>query len=142
MSEDETGLADRVIRTGEDEIALRFTSRERAIIGALLQDLEAVLPAPPADDDADDIAEDDVAGDDTADDLADDAAPDPDVAVRARLYPTAIPDDERADASFRRLVHADLEAGRRERLAVVVATLDARTIDEWEEFLGHHLGDR
>ena len=50
--------------------------------------------------------------------------------IRARLYPSAAPEDPQADASYRRLVHEDLEAGRRARIAVVEATLDARSLDD------------
>jgi hypothetical protein len=54
-------------------------------------------------------------------------APDP---VRARLYPPAFPDDPEAEAAFRDLVRADLEDGRRDRVAVVDETLGATSLDE------------
>ena len=140
MTEDEAGLHDRVVRTGEDEIALRLTVRERAILRALVGDLEAVVGAPALTGDEDWFDEIDADGADVPDvpDVdgaeveADDDGdpPDPDAAVRARLYPSAIPDDERADASFRRLVQRDLEGDRRARLAVVEATLNADTLDD------------
>jgi hypothetical protein len=105
MTDDEAGLADRVVRTGDDEIALRLTAAERSILEGLLEDLDAAIAAP-----------------------APDGPPaDP---VRRRLYPSAVPHDELADASFRRLVQADIEAGRRDRLGVVRATLDSATIDD------------
>ncbi len=47
-----------------------------------------------------------------------------------RLYPPAFPDDAAAEAAFRDLVRADLEDGRRDRLALVEATLHARSLDD------------
>ena len=122
MTEDDAGLAERVVRTGENEIELRLTAREQSILAALLDDLETVLTPPPTLGHRDDAAtepEHDVPLDRDLDD-----------AVRARLYPSAAPHDERIDASFRRLVQADLESGRRARLAIVRATLGADTIDD------------
>ena len=55
------------------------------------------------------------------------AVPDP---LLARLYPPAFPDDPEAEAAFQDLVRADLEADRRDRVAVVDETLGARSLDE------------
>lgn len=156
MSEDEPLLPDRVARSAEGTIGLRLTPREREILRALLGDLRSLVAAPPLPEDweggwpAEDGPEDEPFADEAGgpdatgaevgrrdagerrrargdNPAADD---DPDADIRARLYPEAAPDDPRADASYRRLVHADLEAGRRERIAVVEATLEARTIDD------------
>ena len=151
-----TELADRVYRTADGSIALRLVEREREILRALVDDLAHVVGAPPlpadpwdADGrrsgrDADDwpvdpapVAEGQEVssvgeqGDLAADDGVDTAIDDIDSAdIMARLYPSAAPEDPRADASYRRLVHEDLEAGRRARIAVVEATLDSRSLDD------------
>jgi hypothetical protein len=152
MSEDEPLLADRVTRTADGAISLRLVAREREILRALLEDLSLVIGAPPLPAEAwdadgrwvtgeagpsvdadEDHASDDQASDDDDIDIAD---------IRARLYPSAAPEDPRADASYRRLVHEDLEAGRRARLAIVEATLDAPFIDdEQAEAWLHTLND-
>lgn len=147
MTREEPPLADRVVRTADGGIALRLVDREREILRALLVDLAIVVAAPPFPDDEwdDDPWRSETAaaalGDPGVDDVVPGGAPEEDAPgeelfdetlddIRARLYPSAVPDNPRADASYRRLVHADLEAGRRERLAVVEATLDARSLDD------------
>ena len=159
MSDEEEPLtADRVVRRADGSIALRLVQREREILRALVDDLALVVGAPPlptepwdadgrrtagdSDDWPDDpavaaedalatgiVGQDDPAADTDADD-ADDADDIDGADIRARLYPSAAPEDPRADASYRRLVHEDLEAGRRARIAVVEATLDARSLDD------------
>ena len=151
MSEEEPLLADRVVRMPDGTIALRLVEREREILRALVEDLSLVvgappLPAEPWDADGRTIAApnglDDTAGalpgdepgedeGDEGDEDDDEGVDDLDVAdIRARLYPSAAPEDPRADTAYRRLVHEDLEAGRRARIAVVEATLDAQAIDD------------
>jgi hypothetical protein len=167
MSEEEPLLADRVARLPDGGIALRLVEREREILRALLADLSLVVGAPPlptepwdadgrrvagADEWPDDpdravepAADTDPAADDAGDagDTADDDLDDLDIAdIRARLYPSAAPEDPRADEAYRRLVHEDLEAGRRARIAIVEATLDAQLIDdEQAEAWLHTLND-
>ncbi len=147
MSEEEPPLADRIARDEDGSIALRLADREREILRALVDDLAHVVGAPPlpvepwdADgrlpDDPDDLA----GAADAIDAIVEHAGVDPDEAddgddiatadIRARLYPSAAPEDPHADATYRRLVHEDLEAGRRARIAVVLATLDARSLDD------------
>ena len=48
----------------------------------------------------------------------------------ARLYPDVRPDDPAWSAGFRDLVRGDLDDARREHIATVEASLDARTIDD------------
>ena len=48
----------------------------------------------------------------------------------ARLYPPAFPDDPEAEAAYADLVLADLVDTRRERVAIVEATLDAEALDD------------
>ena len=50
--------------------------------------------------------------------------------VIARLYPDVRPDDPAWSAGFRDLVRGDLDDARREHIAAVEASLDARTIDD------------
>lgn len=158
MSDEEEPLAaDRVVRRADGSIALRLVEREREILRALVEDLAHVVSAPPlpaepwdadgrrsaagAEDWPGDpavAAEDALAsgiahpGDAAAADDGDEPdGDDIDTAdIRARLYPSAAPEDPHADASYRRLVHEDLEAGRRARISVVEATLDARSLDD------------
>lgn len=90
-----------VERTADGRFALRLDPGERRVLGSLVDQLGAV----------------------TAD------GPDLDDPAFARLYPTVMPDDPVRSAAFAGLVHADLEAGRREALETVAATLDATSID-------------
>jgi hypothetical protein len=107
-------LPPRVARLSDGRIAFLLSPQERVIVGGYLAGLTDRV-APPLDDLAD---EDD----------------DPVVAERdpvlARLYPDAIPGDAPASASFRDLVIRDLADLRLARLATVVETIDATTIDD------------
>ena len=122
-----------VVRLPDGAILLRMTPNERAILRALVDDLRAIVgdetPTPgmwDADDAPTAEAPDgDAAGDrETSGDLA---HADP---VIARLYPDVRPDDPDWSAGFRDLVRGDLDDGRREQIATVVSSLDARTIDD------------
>jgi hypothetical protein len=50
--------------------------------------------------------------------------------VAVRLRPPAFPDDPAAEADYRSLVGAELDAGRRSRIATVQATLGAAELDD------------
>lgn len=122
----------RVVRTGDGRILLRLGAPERAILAGLVGELRGAVAAPGArgTDAAAPVAA--PATDPAAPALpgapaTDPAAPNP---VFNRLYPPAFPDDPAAEAAFRDLVRADLEDGRRDRLALVEATLDARSLDD------------
>jgi hypothetical protein len=123
-----------VVRLPDGAILLRMTPNERAILRALVDDLRTIVgdetptpglweaddppPAPGPDGDA--------AGDGEGDPSAW-AETDP---VLARLYPDVRPDDPAWSAGFRDLVRGDLDDARREHIAAVEASLDARTIDD------------
>ena len=123
-----------VVRLPDGAILLRMTPNERAILRALVDDLRTIVgdetptpglweaddppPAPKPDADA--------AGDGEGDPSAW-AETDP---VLARLYPDVRPDDPAWSAGFRDLVRGDLDDARREHIAAVEASLDARTIDD------------
>ena len=123
-----------VVRLPDGAILLRMTPNERAILRALVDDLRTIVgdetptpglweaddppPAPGSDADA--------AGDGEGDPSAW-AETDP---VLARLYPDVRPDDPAWSAGFRDLVRGDLDDARREHIAAVEASLDARTIDD------------
>ncbi len=107
-------LPPRVARLSDGRIAFLLSPQERVIVGGYLAGLTDRL-APPLEDLADE--DDDV------------PAPERD-AVLARLYPDAIPSDPSASASFRDLVIRDLVDARLARLATVVETIDATTIDD------------
>ena len=92
-----------VVRVGRERFDLQLEAHERRILGSLVAELRGEL--------------DDPAG----------MAPG---GALARLYPPAFPDDPAASAEFADLVHADLADTRRERVAVVEATLDAPSLDE------------
>jgi hypothetical protein len=109
----------RVVRTGDGRILLRLGAPERAILAGLVGELRGAVAAPVADGGA--------PGADGGAPARDPASPTP---VFDRLYPPAFPDDPAAEAAFRDLVRADLEDGRRNRLALVEATLDARSLDD------------
>jgi hypothetical protein len=140
-----------VFRSDDGSIALRLAGRERDVLRTLLGDLELLVGAPSLpeepwdadervvasaapDADADPVASAGDASDPDGATPGDDADPDADdlelADIRARLYPSAAPENPRADESYRRLVHADLEEGRRRRIAVVVETLGARQLDD------------
>jgi Domain of unknown function (DUF2017) len=124
-----------VVRLPDGSILLRMTPNERAILRALVDDLRAIVgdetptpglweadDTPPAE-----VPDGDAAGD--GEPSSDWARADP---VIARLYPDVRPDDPAWSAGFRDLVRGDLDDGRREQIATVVLTLDARTIDDVE----------
>lgn len=109
-----TALPPRVARLSDGRIAFLLSPQERVIVGGYLAGLTDRV-APPLDDPADE------------DDDAAVAERDP---VLARLYPDAIPADPSASAAFRDLVIRDLADLRLARLATVVETIDATTIDD------------
>ncbi|HYO44178.1 MAG TPA: DUF2017 family protein [Candidatus Limnocylindrales bacterium] len=92
-----------VSRTGRDQLELRLEAHERRILGSLVAELRGEL--------------DDPAGVVSG-------------GVLSRLYPPAFPDDPVASADYADLVHADLAQIRRDRVAVVEATIDAASLDE------------
>jgi hypothetical protein len=133
-------MRDSVVRLPDGTIGLRLVERERSILRALLGDLREIVgeeAAPPGLVELDDEGEDVDADEGGA--AADDAGADPDDAepvdvltdpVLIRLYPDARPDDPAWSARFRDMIRSDLDDARRENLAVVEDTLDARSIDD------------
>jgi hypothetical protein len=133
-------MRDSVVRLPDGTIGLRLVERERSILRALLGDLREIVgeeAAPPGLIELDDEGEDVDADEGGA--AADDAGADPDDAepvdvltdpVLIRLYPDARPDDPAWSARFRDMIRSDLDDARRENLAVVEDTLDARSIDD------------
>ncbi len=120
-----------VVRLPDGAILLRLTPNERAILRALVDDLRSIVgdetPTPglwEADDPPAEAAPDAAADDEGAFD-AEPADP-----VLARLYPDVRPDDPAWSAGFRDLVRGDLDDARRQHIASVEASLDARTIDD------------
>ena len=123
-----------VVRLPDGAILLRMTPNERAILRALVDDLRAIVgdetptpglweaddPPPPAGPDADATGDGDAGGSHPVE-------RDP---VIARLYPDVRPDDPDWSDGFRDLVRGDLDDARREHIATVEASLDARTIDD------------
>jgi len=135
-------MRDSVVRLPDGTIGLRLVERERSILRALLGDLREIVGEeadPPGLTELDETGEDEdtdagaaTADEDDADDEPDDAEPvevltDP---VLIRLYPDARPDDPAWSARFRDMIRGDLDDARRENLAVVEDTLDARSIDD------------
>ena len=137
-------MRDSVVRLPDGTIGLRLVERERSILRALLGDLREIIGEeadPPGLTELDETGEDEdedadageaTADEDDADDEPDDAEPvevltDP---VLIRLYPDARPDDPAWSARFRDMICGDLDDARRENLAVVEDTLDARSIDD------------
>ena len=125
-----------VVRLPDGAILLRMTPNERAILRALVGDLRAIVgdetptPGLREADDPPPAAGPDAGGasdGDTTDATSDWADADP---VIARLYPDVRPDDPAWSAGFRDLVRGDLDDARREHIATVEASLDARTIDD------------
>jgi hypothetical protein len=122
-----------VVRLPDGAILLRMTPNERAILRALVDDLRVIVgdetPTPglwEADDPPPAVGPvTEEAGDRDA--AGDRAGADP---VIARLYPAVRPDDPAWSAGFRDLVRGDLDDARREHIAAVEASLDARTIDD------------
>src|SRR5688572_19637352 len=110
-----------------------MTPNERAILRALVDDLRVIVgdetPTPglwEADDPPPAVRQG-VDGARDGDAAGDRAPADP---VIARLYPDVRPDDPAWSAGFRDLVRGDLDDARREHIAAVEASLDARTIDD------------
>ena len=98
-----TELGPPVRRAGPGRVVLRLDPHERRILASLVAELRAEL------DDPESAA--------TGGSLA-------------RLYPPAFPDDPDAEAAYADLVLADLVDTRRDRVAVVEATLDAQDLDD------------
>jgi hypothetical protein len=127
-----------VVRLPDGAILLRMTPNERAILRALVGDLRAIVgdetptpglweaedPRPAAGPDAGGVGD---GATDTTDTTARWAQADP---VIARLYPDVRPDDPAWSAGFRDLVRGDLDDARRDHIATVEASLEARTIDD------------
>ena len=123
-----------VVRLPDGAILLRMTPNERAILRALVDDLRTIVgdetPTPglwEADDPPPAPGPDTGAGGDGEGDTSAWVETDP---VIARLYPDVRPDDPAWSAGFRDLVRGDLDDARREHIAAVEASLDARTIDD------------
>ncbi len=92
-----------VARAGPGRLDLRLDPHERRILATLVAELRAELEDPAS------------------------AAPS---GALARLYPPAFPDDPEAEAAYADLVLDDLVDTRRDRVAVVAATLDAHDLDD------------
>ncbi len=92
-----------VVRIGRERFDLHLEAHEREILGSLVAQLRGAFEDP--------------------------AGMSPGGAL-LRLYPPAFPDDPAASAEYADLVHADLAATRRDRVAVVEATLEAPSLDE------------
>ena len=138
-------MRDSVVRLPDGTIGLRLVARERSILRALLGDLREIVGEeadPPGLTEVDETADEDDAGADgeataAADEEDADAESDDVEAVDVltdpvliRLYPDARPDDPAWSARFRDMIRGDLDDARRENLAVVEDTLDARSIDD------------
>jgi len=122
-----TSLPPRVARLGDGRIAFLLSPQERVILGGYITNLTDRVSAPVEELDGE---PDEDLGEDLADDLdADVAAAVRDRAV-ARLYPDAIPSDPAASAAFRDLVVRDLVDERLARLATVLETIDATSLDD------------
>ena len=123
-----------VVRLPDGAILLRMTPNERAILRALVGDLRTIVgdetPTPglwEADDPPPAAGADDAVVGEESGVTSGSAERDP---VIARLYPDVRPDDPAWSAGFRDLVRGDLDDARREQIAAVEASLDARTIDD------------
>ncbi len=92
-----------VLRVGRERFDVRLEAHERQILRSLVAELRGELDDPTG------------------------MAPG---GVLSRLYPPAFPDDPAASAEYADLVHADLAETRRDRVAVVEATIDAASLDE------------
>lgn len=93
-------------RTPDGDFRLRLSAAERELLTSLPTELTALIEADPAD---------------------------PDL---RRLFPPAYEDDEASEDEFRRLMHEELLAGRREALAVLAETarserLSGEELDAW-----------
>ncbi len=98
-----TELGPPVRRAGPGRLVLRLDPHERRILASLVAELKAELEDP---------------------------ASAPAGGSLARLYPPAFPDDPEAEAAYADLVLADLVDTRRDRVAIVAATLDAQDLDD------------
>ena len=98
-----TELGPPVRRAGPGRLVLRLDPHERRILASLVAELRGELEDPES------------------------AVP---AGALARLYPPAFPDDPDAEAAYADLVLADLVDTRRDRVAVVEATLDAEDLDD------------
>jgi len=138
-------MRDSVVRLPDGTIGLRLVERERSILRALLGDLREIVGAeadPPGLTELEETGDDEdanAAGEATAaadEDVADAESDDVELVdvltdpVLIRLYPDARPDDPAWSARFRDMIRGDLDDARRENLAVVEDTLDARSIDD------------
>jgi Domain of unknown function (DUF2017) len=93
-------------RTRDGDFRLRLSDGERELLTSLPVELTALIEADPAD---------------------------PEL---RRLFPPAYEDDEESDVEFRRLMHEELLAGRREALQVLAETarsdrLSSEQLDAW-----------
>jgi hypothetical protein len=93
-------------RTPEGDFRLRLSDGERELLTSLPTELTALIEADPAD-----------------------------PGLR-RLFPPAYEDDEESEVEFRRLMHEELLAGRREALEVLAETarserLSGEQLDAW-----------
>ena len=134
-------MRDSVVRLPDGTIGLRLVERERSILRALLGDLREIVGEeadPPGLTELDETGEaEDADADEARPTRRADAEPDDAEAVEVltdpvliRLYPDARPDDPAWSARFRDMIRGDLDDARRENLAVVEDTLDARSIDD------------
>jgi hypothetical protein len=90
-------------RRGPDQVIVGLGAGERRVIGAMVTELRTQLDDPGT------------------------ASPG---GTLARLFPPAFPDDPEAEASYADLVREDLVDGRRERLDLVLASLDEPELDD------------
>jgi Domain of unknown function (DUF2017) len=93
-------------RTRDGDFRLRLSDGERELLTSLPAELTALIEADPAD---------------------------PEL---RRLFPPAYEDDEESEVEFRRLMHEELLAGRREALQVLAETarsdrLSSEQLDAW-----------
>lgn len=122
-------MRDSVVRLPDGTIGLRLVERERSILRALLGDLREIVGEEPDPPGMTPLEGDDDPGDPGASEEPEHGVvvTDP---VRIRLYPDARPDDPAWSARFRGMIRGDLDDARRANLAVVMETLDARSIDD------------
>ncbi|MCY4193835.1 MAG: DUF2017 family protein [bacterium] len=84
---------------GDGTFRLELAAQERAVLAAIVADLEGLLADDPGDE------------------------------ILIRLFPTARPDDPEAEAEFREMVRDELVAKRRSRLAAVTELVEATVLD-------------
>jgi Domain of unknown function (DUF2017) len=121
------GLPPRVARLGDGRIAFLLSPQERVILGGYLAGLTDRLAAPAGELDGE--PDEDLGEDLVEDPGEEDPTPGRDPVI-ARLYPDAIPSDPAASAAFRDLVMRDLVDDRLARLATVMETIDATSLDD------------